>query len=111
MENRSDSVPQPIKVGCAGWSIRREHADLFAGSGTHLQRYARRFSAVEINSSFYRPHQRKTYTRWGESVPEGFRFSAKLPKSITHQSRLVAAEEQLQRFLHEVSGLGDKLGA
>ena len=25
--------------------------------GSHLERYARRLNAVEINSSFYRPHQ------------------------------------------------------
>ena len=45
-------------VAIAGWSIRKEHADLFAAEGSHLQRYASRFAAVEINSSFYRSHKR-----------------------------------------------------
>lgn len=97
-------------VGCAGWSLRLDEQLAFPGEGTHLERYARRFSAVEINSSFHRPHRRSTYARWAESVPEAFRFSAKLPKEITHRRRLVEVEEPLDRFLEEVGGLGAKLG-
>ena len=33
----------------------------FSSSGSQLQRCARCFTAVEINSSFYRPHRRATY--------------------------------------------------
>src|SRR5581483_5846649 len=80
-----------------------------AGS-SHLARYASRFNAVEINSSFYRPHRQNTYARWAASVPAGFRFSVKVPKSITHESRLRGAEHALERFLSEVAGLGEKLG-
>ena len=53
-----------------------------------LQRYATRLDAVEINSSFYRPHRASTYARWADSVPTHFRFSVKLPKAITHERRL-----------------------
>ena len=68
-------------IGTAGWSIPAHYAPDFAGAGTHLARYAAQMTAVEINSSFYRPHQRKTYERWAASVPEVFRFSVKLPRS------------------------------
>ena len=47
-----------------------------------------RFNAVEINSSFYRPHQAGAYARWAASVPAGFRFSVKLPKAIAHEQSL-----------------------
>ena len=57
--------------GVAGWSIRKEQADLFAREGTHLQRYASRFDAVEINSSFYRSHKRETYERWAAACRRG----------------------------------------
>ena len=77
-----------IQVGCAGWSVPRATWPEFPDAGTHLQRYAARFNAVEINSSFYRPHQTATYARWAASVPDPFRFSVKLPKTITHQQRL-----------------------
>ena len=56
-------------IGCAGWSLpRAEQAD-FSGGGSHLERYASRFDAVEINSSFHRPHRPATYARWSAAFP------------------------------------------
>ncbi|MGG5822124.1 DUF72 domain-containing protein [Falsiroseomonas sp. HW251] len=97
-------------VGTAGWSIPKQHAAAFPDGGTHLERYARRFPAVEINSSFYRSHKRATYVRWAASVAPGFRFAVKVPKAVTHERRLRDAEEPLERFLGEAEGLGDRLG-
>ena len=54
----------PIKIGTAGWSLTAEMKAELPDTGTHLQRYATRFDCVEINSSFYWPHRRKTYERW-----------------------------------------------
>jgi len=99
-----------IFVGTAGWSISKAHSDQFPVDGSHLARYAARFSAVEINSAFYKPHRRATYERWAQSVPHAFRFAVKTPKAITHEAGLVAAESLLDRFLAEVAGLGDRLG-
>jgi uncharacterized protein YecE (DUF72 family) len=99
-----------IRVGCAGWSIISRHADLFGEGGSHLARYATRFDVVEINSSFYRPHRRETYERWAAAVPARFRFSVKVPKTITHDLRLQGAGKPLDRFAAEVAGLGGKLG-
>ena len=97
-------------IGCAGWSLARQYWSVFPDEGTHLQRYAARFNAVEINSSFYRPHRPETYARWAESVPEGFRFSVKLPKTISHEFRLHDCESLLRVFLEQCTQLGDKLG-
>jgi uncharacterized protein YecE (DUF72 family) len=99
-----------IRIGTAGWSIPKPHAAEFPGPGTHLQRYAQRLAAVEINSSFYRSHQPATYARWAASVPEGFRFAVKIPREITHVRKLVAATDVLERFLSEVRTLGIALG-
>ena len=100
----------PFSVGCAGWSLPKEAQGDFPAEGTHLQRYAARFPAVEINSSFYRPHRPRTYARWGESVPPAFRFAVKVPKAITHERRLAGADALLEAFLAEVSALGERLG-
>lgn len=97
-------------VAVAGWSIRKEHAHLFAAEGSHLQRYASRFAAVEINSSFYGTHKQETYERWAAAVPEDFRFSVKMPKWLTHDQRLEDTGTELTRFLREISALGHKLG-
>lgn len=99
-----------IRVGTAGWSVPARNAGHFPADGTHLERYARVLNAVEINTSFYRPHRRTTYERWAASVPDGFRFAVKLPKAATHSARLVDTAPILDRFLDEVGGLGDRLG-
>jgi len=80
------------RVGCAGWALTKANQAAFPAEGTHLQRYAGRLNAVEINSSFYRPHRLATYEQWAASVPATFRFAVKLPKAITHDQRLVAAD-------------------
>jgi uncharacterized protein YecE (DUF72 family) len=99
-----------IRIGVAGWTIGRDHAVSFPGDGTHLQRYARRFAAVELNSSFYRPHRPATYARWAESVPPDFRFAVKMPREITHRRKLIEVAAPLEAFLAEIRLLGDRLG-
>ena len=98
------------RIGRAAWALPKAHLDRFPREGSHLERYAARFSAVEINSSFYRSHRPATYARWAASVPPEFRFSVKVPRTITHERRLVGAEELLDAFLSEASELGAKLG-
>ena len=99
-----------VRIGCAGWSLPKEQADRFPAEGSHLERYAARFPAVEINSSFYKPHRPTTYARWAESVPADFRFSVKVPKLATHERRLADVEDVLDSFLAEATRFGDKLG-
>lgn len=98
------------RVGCAGWSIASAYRPVFGDADSLLARYATRFNCTEINSSFRRPHQQKTYARWARSVPDDFLFSVKLPKRITHQLGLRNAGSALDGFLDEVAGLGQKLG-
>ena len=105
-----DGERATARVGCAGWTVPRRHVAEFPSEGSHLERYAARFPAVEINSSFYRPHRRATYERWAASTPEHFRFAVKAPKTLTHERRLVGGDEELERFLGEIGGLGAKLG-
>lgn len=99
-----------IYIGCAGWSLSRPSLDEFPLLGSHLQRYATRLNAVEINSSFYRPHRPQTYARWAASVPEGFRFSVKAPQTITHECRLTNCEAPLKAFLEQCGQLEGRLG-
>jgi uncharacterized protein YecE (DUF72 family) len=99
-----------VYIGTAGWSIPREVASSFPGEGRHLERYARVLNCAEINSSFHRSHSARVYQRWAAQTPPGFRFSVKVPRTITHEGRLRRAREPLQRFLNEVAGLGDRLG-
>jgi uncharacterized protein YecE (DUF72 family) len=103
-----------IHIGTAGWTLPKDHAHAFPPPGdaklTHLQRYAHRLLCVEINSSFHRPHMRKTWERWAATTPANFRFAVKLPKSITHTAKLHNCGALLQTFLDQATGLGPKLG-
>ncbi len=99
-----------IRIGTAGWTLPRAHAHHFPETGTHLERCSQTLNCVEINSSFHRPHQLKTWERWARCTPPDFRFSVKLPKAITHTAQLANSGALLQQFFHEVRGLGDKLG-
>jgi uncharacterized protein YecE (DUF72 family) len=99
-----------IRVGCAGWSLNAGDRPQFAAAGSVLVRYASRFPATEINSSFHRPHRAVTYERWAAQTPPHFRFSVKVPKAITHERKLLGAAALLEEFLDPVAGLGEKLG-
>src|ERR1700733_12746922 len=110
-EGMARSRPQcELHIGTAGWARPSRYADAFPLPGTHLQRYATRLKAVEINSSFYRPHKRATYERWADSVPDDFRFAVKVPRQITHECALLECTAALERFAGEVAGLGARLG-
>ena len=99
-----------ILIGTAGWSLPRAEQEHVASAGSHLERYAARFPVVEINSSFHRSHRAATWLRWRDSVPESFRFSVKMPKTITHTHQLRDADELVAGFLEEAGALGSKLG-
>jgi uncharacterized protein YecE (DUF72 family) len=99
-----------MRIGTAGWNVPSLYLDQVPPGGSHLERYARHLNTVEINSSFYRPHRRAIYQRWAQSVPDDFRFSVKVPKTITHNAGLADCNALLDCFVDEVTGLGDKLG-
>jgi uncharacterized protein YecE (DUF72 family) len=97
-----------IYVGSAGWAMPRQHRDRFPEASPSLARYATRLNAVEVNSTFYRPHRPATLGRWAGSVPPGFRFSLKLPKAITHEARLVGTAKLVEALLAELEPMGSK---
>ena len=101
--------PPRLLIGTAGWSVPRAVGHRFEAGSSTLHRYATRFRAVEINSSFHRPHRPSTYARWAESVPDDFSFSVKIPKTISHELALRGAGPLLDIFLGEATCLGVKL--
>jgi len=103
-------VASRVFIGTAGWNLPRAVHDGDARVGTRLERYARLLDCVEINSSFYRFHRQRTYARWADSTPARFRFSVKLPRTITHDERLTGPPDDLDRFLDESAALGVKRG-
>jgi uncharacterized protein YecE (DUF72 family) len=94
-----------IRIGTAGWTLPRAHAEHFPAEGSHLQRYCGALSCAEVNSSFHKPHRRSTWERWAQSTPDDFRFAVKMPKRITHEAKLQEAGALLLPFFEEIAGL------
>ena len=103
-------MPSNIYFGTTGWSIPRKEKSRFPPSESLLARYAKVLPAVEINSTFYRPHRASTFERWASTVPRAFRFSVKIPRTITHDQRLASSAKLLKTFLADLAPLGPRLG-
>lgn len=97
------------RIGTAGWAIPVALRPQFGKGSSNLASYATLLNCVEINSSFNRRHRADTWVRWAASVPSEFRFSAKVPKAITHTNRLVECEAMLEEFVADTHGMGRKL--
>ncbi len=76
-----------------------------------LKYYSRYFQTVEINNTFYNLPEKKTFEKWASTVSEGFIFTVKANRFITHIKRLKDPENSVVRFFENASGLGEKLGA
>ncbi|HET9953300.1 MAG TPA: DUF72 domain-containing protein, partial [Polyangiaceae bacterium] len=72
--------------------------------------YAERLPTVEINNTFYRMPDAKLLEGFRDRVPEGFTFSLKAPRSITHSAKLRNVESKVQQFVGLAQLLGTKLG-
>lgn len=99
-----------IRIGTAGWSLPKEWQDRFPEGDSHLERYSRTLSAIELNRTFKKTPRDSTFERWAATVPEVFRFSIKAPRTVTHDHRLVNVRGHLEEFLASTAHLGDRHG-
>ena len=104
-----------LRVGTSGYSYKEWKGSFYPEKlpdKEMLSYYAKQFSTVEINHSFYRMPVENALLKWAAEVPAGFRFALKANQQITHIKRLRAAESSLKRFLEVASVLeeGDHLG-
>ncbi len=100
-------------VGTSGWSYKEWKGSFYPPKlpqDEMLGFYASRFSAVEVNNSFYRIPSEKVLMGWAERVPPDFRFVLKASRRITHNSRLADDDGSLEYFLRAINPLGDRLG-
>ena len=77
----------------------------------YLREYAREFSSVEVDSTFYGTPAPERLLRWAQAVPPGFTFALKLTREITHERRLIGCERAAAEFFDAAAVLGPKLEA
>ena len=105
-----------VFLGTSGWSYKDWIGPFYAEKDRSMLRaYSKVFRTVEIDSTFYRYPSKGMVMGWVKYSPEGFVYSAKLPKLITHKKKLdlnERVEEDLQKFIEliEPLSLSGKLG-
>jgi uncharacterized protein YecE (DUF72 family) len=72
--------------------------------------YAQKLPTVEIDATWHRMPTRTMVNAWKSRTPDGFVFSAKVPRVISHDKYLEDCEPELDQFLSVMSPLGEKLG-
>jgi uncharacterized protein YecE (DUF72 family) len=104
---------QKVRIGTCAWSFE-DWQDVFYPSdlpeNRWLEFYANYFRAVEVDSTFHGIPQENSVLRWVQMTPADFRFTCKLPRQITHTSRLRDCSVELTSFLRAIEPLGPKLG-
>lgn len=106
-------IPNNLRLGTSSWSSP-DWLGVFYPAGTSpsdfITHYARVFSTVEVDSTFYNIPSRSVVEGWRHKTPEGFLFALKAPQVITHEKFLLECQSELNLFLQTVSLLQDRLG-
>lgn len=102
-----------IHIGTSGWHYKHWVGKFYPERFPPAQMlawYAREFHTVEINNSFYRLPEEKTFVAWKHNVPPGFLFSVKASRFLTHIKRLKDPESSIALFFSRAIHLGSSLG-
>ncbi|MFI7060243.1 DUF72 domain-containing protein [Kribbella sp. NPDC050124] len=102
------------RVGISGWRYapwRKVYYPDGLPQRAELEYASRRLNSIELNGSFYSLQRPSSYQRWYDETPEGFVFSVKGPRFVTHLKKLVDVDAPMANFFASgVLALGNKLG-
>ncbi|MCR4391414.1 MAG: DUF72 domain-containing protein [Candidatus Acetothermia bacterium] len=102
-----------FRIGCSGWVYPHWAGPFYPGDSREkdwFAFYARHFDTVEVNSTFYHFPREATVRGWAEKSPDGFLFTLKAWRGITHLRKFKGTEDLVRRFYAVGAELGDKLG-
>ncbi len=103
-----------VHVGISGWTYAGWRGDFYPrglAQRRELEYASRRVTSIEVNGSFYSLQRPASYLAWRAQTPDGFVFSVKGGRFITHMKKLRGVETALANFFASgVLALGDKLG-
>lgn len=100
-------------IGTSGWHYDHWRELFYPAQlpkAQWLEFYARHFSTVELNNSFYRLPSEAAFANWRDSCPADFTFAVKVSRFITHIKRLKNTGEAVANFITRAKILGEKLG-
>jgi uncharacterized protein YecE (DUF72 family) len=104
-----------VRIGCSGWNYAHWREVVYPKGlppARWLEHYATLFDTVEVNNTFYRLPKRDSVARWVEHTPEGFVFTVKASRYLTHIKRLTDLGPGVKRFYERIEPLvrSPKLG-
>lgn len=103
-----------IRIGISGWRYAPWRGGFYPkglAQAHELEFASRQFPAIELNGSFYALQRPSSYQRWAADTPDGFVFTVKAPRYITHILRLRDARAAVANFMASgLLALGSKLG-
>ena len=104
-----------VRIGCSGWNYAYWREVVYPKglpAARWLEHYATLFDTVEVNNTFYRLPRRDSVARWVEQTPEGFVFTVKASRYLTHIKRLTDLGPGVKRFYERIEPLvrSPKLG-
>lgn len=100
-------------IGTSGWSYDHWEGVFYPPGLKQSERlgfYIRHFDTVEINNTFYRLPSEPAFERWKDVAPQGFIYSLKGSRYITHMKKLKDPREPLNLFIHRANIMGNTLG-
>ncbi|MFQ5937258.1 MAG: DUF72 domain-containing protein [Acidiferrobacterales bacterium] len=102
-----------VYIGTSGWNYKAWKDDFYAGVPQKgwLHFYAQQFSAIEVNATFYRLQEKRTFERWRDETPAHFRFAIKGNRFLTHNKKLADPVPSIRLDRGRAKGLGSKLAA
>jgi uncharacterized protein YecE (DUF72 family) len=102
-----------VVIGTSGWQYDHWRGTFYpegVAKTRWLEHYAQRFATVEVNNTFYRLPEARTFVDWAARTPEDFVFAVKASRFLTHVRRLRDPEEPVQRLVDRLESLGDRQG-
>lgn len=106
---------QKIKwhIGCSGFSYKEWREEFYPkglAPSKWFNYYTEHFDTLELNVTFYRFPTLNSLQGWYNKAKEGFSFSAKVPRSITHFKKFEETERMINDFYSLLrEGLKEKL--
>lgn len=112
-ETASKFQPERLFIGTSGWNYPDWRGNFYTENckpKDYLQEFCRKLRTVEVDSTWYAIPKKRNVENWRERTSDGFIFSAKVPKVITHEKVLLDCDTEIKAFLDHISVLEDKCG-
>lgn len=106
-------MPGKAYIGTSGWNYKSWRNGFYGDMPQKqwLRFCAERFTSIEVNGTFYRLQEKSTFQKWRDETPDGFPFAIKGHRYVTHNKKLLDAEEPVIRCRDSASPLGKRLAA